>query len=267
MKNDDDDDNNNGNGMRKEKIEDVSVESDSFNLLLNKPEANALKTRHCMKEDCLICKALINLGESQSSVMLPVQAKDCRELEKDSNLSLGICRICHCNPETLPEQGSLESICNCRGTVALVHISCLERWLAESDTSFCELCRFQFKIHRIPKHGPLESFFIWANEVADMNQLLMDTVWFWLMTPLAAMAGYIFIRATSELLDDSFPTDTPWLMAALLLNSCLTLVAYYGWVMSSVRRHITSWYRWWRTTDCIIKVEIPLREKSKSIKS
>lgn len=53
----------------------------------------------------------------------------------------------------------------------------------------------------------------------------MDTIWFWLMTPLAAVAGYIFIRATSELIDDSFPTDAPWLMAALMLNSCLTLVS------------------------------------------
>lgn len=69
-----------------EKSDDISVESDSFNLLLNKPEANALRTRHCMKEDCMICRALTNLEESQSSVMLPVQAKDCKELEKDSNV-------------------------------------------------------------------------------------------------------------------------------------------------------------------------------------
>lgn len=45
------------------------------------------------------------------------------------------------------------------------------------------------------------------------------------MTPLAAMAGYIFVRATSELIDENFPTDAPWLMAALMLNSCLTLVS------------------------------------------
>lgn len=85
-----DDDDKNGDGRNgNNKVEEVSMESDSFNLLLNKPEANALKTRHCMKEDCLICKALINLEESQSSVVLPVQAKDCRELEKDSNVGAG----------------------------------------------------------------------------------------------------------------------------------------------------------------------------------
>lgn len=69
---------------------------------------------------------------------------------------------------------------------------------------------------------------IWGFDcVANLSlfQLLMDTVWFWLMTPLAAMAGYTFIRAASELIDDSFPTDAPWLMGALLVNSCLTLVS------------------------------------------
>ena len=84
---------------------------------------------------------------------------------------MGICRICHCNPETLPELGPLRSVCNCRGTVALVHMICLERWLAESDTSSCELCRYQFTVERIPKHGTLESVFVWINEVADFNQV------------------------------------------------------------------------------------------------
>lgn len=86
-------------------------------------------------------------------------------------ISLGICRICHCNPETLPELGPLQSVCNCRGTVALVHMGCLERWLAESDSSSCELCRYQFTVQRIPKHSAFESVFIWANEVADFNQV------------------------------------------------------------------------------------------------
>ncbi|KAK6639143.1 hypothetical protein RUM43_007413 [Polyplax serrata] len=240
------------------KSSDVINESESY-LLLNKPEAHALKSGHCMKEDCSICKALTNVGESQSSVVLPIPVKD------DSNVSLGICRICHCNPETLPELGPLLSVCNCRGTVALVHMTCLERWLAESDSSSCELCRFQFTVERIPKHGPFESVFVWINEVADFNQLLMDTIWFWLMTPLAAMAGYIFVRATSELMDDNFPTDAPWLMAALMLNSCLTLVAYYGWVMNSVKKHVSSWYRWWRTVDCIVKIQIPERQISSTV--
>ena len=63
-------------------------ESESFNLLLNKPEAHALKSGHCMKEDCNICKALVNVEESQSSVVLPIPAKDCRDLKNDSNVSV-----------------------------------------------------------------------------------------------------------------------------------------------------------------------------------
>lgn len=69
------------------KTSDAANESESFNLLLNKPEAHALKSGHCMKEDCGICKALVNVGESQSSVVLPVPVKDYRELKNDSNVS------------------------------------------------------------------------------------------------------------------------------------------------------------------------------------
>lgn len=170
------------------KSSDVINESESY-LLLNKPEAHALKSGHCMKEDCSICKALTNVGESQSSVVLPIPVKDdsnvsfpfCQNVRMTRGgkvtrcgpfqVSLGICRICHCNPETLPELGPLLSVCNCRGTVALVHMTCLERWLAESDSSSCELCRFQFTVERIPKHGPFESVFVWINEVADFNQV------------------------------------------------------------------------------------------------
>lgn len=63
------------------------IESESFNLLLNKPEAHALKSGHCMKKDCSLCKVLSNTAESQSSVIVPVTVKDCQDLEKESNVS------------------------------------------------------------------------------------------------------------------------------------------------------------------------------------
>lgn len=63
-----------------------TIASDSYNLFLNKPEVNALKSGHCMKEDCSICKALDNVEECSSSVILPVPARELRDLEKDSNV-------------------------------------------------------------------------------------------------------------------------------------------------------------------------------------
>lgn len=33
----------------------------------------------------------------------------------------------------------------------MVHRSCLEHWLTASNTSHCELCRFEFAMERLPK--------------------------------------------------------------------------------------------------------------------
>lgn len=63
------------------------------------------------------------------------------ELEADkSNTSSAIfCRICH-------DEGDLVSPCNCTGTVGLVHIMCLEKWLSTDRGPSCELCGFEFAL-------------------------------------------------------------------------------------------------------------------------
>ncbi|XP_077572981.1 E3 ubiquitin-protein ligase MARCHF2-like isoform X3 [Stigmatopora nigra] len=55
-----------------------------------------------------------------------------------------MCRICH-------EGGCTEvllSPCNCTGSLATVHKSCLELWLSSSNTNCCELCHARFDIQR-----------------------------------------------------------------------------------------------------------------------
>ena len=57
------------------------------------------------------------------------------------------CRICHEGGSS----GELVSPCECSGTLAMVHRACLERWLTSSNSSHCELCRYQFSLERLPK--------------------------------------------------------------------------------------------------------------------
>ena len=47
------------------------------------------------------------------------------------------CRICY-------EDGDLISPCACAGTMAHVHKECLEKWIAVSQRSTCELCHKPF---------------------------------------------------------------------------------------------------------------------------
>ena len=66
------------------------------------------------------------------------QATDMAE-SKIRNSSF-FCRICHC------DDGDLISPCHCSGTVGLLHLSCLEKWLSTNGSQSCELCNFEFQV-------------------------------------------------------------------------------------------------------------------------
>lgn len=55
-----------------------------------------------------------------------------------------ICRICHASSDGGPGSESLVSVCECRGSVGAVHLSCLESWRrtkASANIHRCELCQ------------------------------------------------------------------------------------------------------------------------------
>ena len=58
-----------------------------------------------------------------------------------------VCRICLSNES----EENLTSWCNCSGTMGLMHKSCLERWLLESNSNECEICKFnyEFKFEKV----------------------------------------------------------------------------------------------------------------------
>lgn len=40
----------------------------------------------------------------------------------------------------------------CKGSLAYVHLACLERWLNQSCRSYCELCRYHFNVIETPRY-------------------------------------------------------------------------------------------------------------------
>lgn len=51
----------------------------------------------------------------------------------------------------------------CKGTLAYVHLSCLERWLNQSCRTYCELCRYYFNAVETPRYR------WWALYLSGMN--------------------------------------------------------------------------------------------------
>lgn len=62
----------------------------------------------------------------------------------DIDLEGDTCRICHCGNES----EILISPCVCTGTVKYVHHSCLMDWLKRCVKTKCELCLYNFSVHR-----------------------------------------------------------------------------------------------------------------------
>jgi hypothetical protein len=62
------------------------------------------------------------------------------------------CRICHGGREFESELGPLFSPCRCRGTVASVHVECLNRWrrMSANPSSYfaCDQCGYRYQMDR-----------------------------------------------------------------------------------------------------------------------
>ena len=50
------------------------------------------------------------------------------------------CRICHDN------QGELHKVCNCKGSIGLVHLECQEKWFSIKQNNICDLCGYEFQV-------------------------------------------------------------------------------------------------------------------------
>ncbi|OWR52162.1 putative membrane-associated ring finger [Danaus plexippus plexippus] len=90
----------------------------------------------------------VSILGSVCALLLNKQGSGPKELSESGSRSDNICRICFggASGERLVKP------CSCRGTIAAVHRSCLERWLLQAATSYCELCRHHYVVTRSHKH-------------------------------------------------------------------------------------------------------------------
>ncbi|XP_012061660.1 PREDICTED: E3 ubiquitin-protein ligase MARCH2-like [Atta cephalotes] len=179
--------------------------------------------------------------------------------------SSDICRICHmdgyaiadnhpsCDSENLIDQtsilsnfvGPLISACKCRGTVALVHVECLERWLTESGRARCELCGYKYAIRRVRRYSLFQSILIWFRTIIATRQMLLDIGYLIMTTPVAVFSCYLCALALKMLMRNGF-YEIPWMIVAMLPTCLLTLIAYWRWIITLGRLHGHRWRRYWR---------------------
>ncbi|XP_011254092.1 E3 ubiquitin-protein ligase MARCH3 [Camponotus floridanus] len=215
---------------------------------------------------------------------------DTKSRDKDACIvSSDICRICHMGGYTpiaenhsscdlqsqtdrtssnLTHLGPLISACKCRGTVALVHTECLERWLTESGRARCELCGYRYATKRVRRYSLFRSVVIWFHTVIATRQMLLDIGYLAMTTPVATFSCYVCVLALKTLLRNGF-YEIPWMIVAMLPTCLLTLIAYWRWIITLGRLHGHRWRRYWRSNFVIrlipdnnVEDSFDLREQS-----
>ncbi|XP_023937295.2 E3 ubiquitin-protein ligase MARCHF8-like [Bicyclus anynana] len=113
-------------------------------------------------------------------------ASEISELEvkrRDSLSSIGsnVCRICMTRGKE-----RLISPCNCKGSLANVHLSCLQRWLNQVGRNHCELCGFSYPAIRTPRYTVLQALRMWFCNPRNRSHLQSDCLIFWLLSTVTA---------------------------------------------------------------------------------
>ncbi|XP_014217647.1 E3 ubiquitin-protein ligase MARCH8-like [Copidosoma floridanum] len=153
------------------------------------------------------------------------------EESRQSVVTLGsrsVCRICHTDSWA---KEPLISPCRCKGTLAHVHLSCLERWLNQSCRNYCELCNFRYEAVETPRYGWFEALRIWIYHPSNRRQIQEDFLIFTLITVFSlgltsvCLIGYT--RAEYLVLDGADVGYTePWTKAFIILFMIIVILGY-----------------------------------------
>ncbi|VDN10485.1 unnamed protein product [Dibothriocephalus latus] len=147
------------------------------------------------------------------------------------------CRICY---EEGTDKEPLISPCHCRGTVGLLHKSCLEKWLQLSQTLKCEICGYAYILR--PKPAEMTTSKLSATQVIErveflrewihsrlvQRNLATDLVFLILLTPATCLGIYFCITA---MLDFMRVNVYAWQAIVLLALAITLVVILFCWIL------------------------------------
>ncbi|KAM3957776.1 uncharacterized protein ACR2FA_008212 [Aphomia sociella] len=174
-----------------------------------------------------------------------------------------ICRICFGGESA----ERLVRPCSCRGTIAAVHRSCLERWLLQAATSYCELCRHHYIVTRSHKWS-------WARSVAQWvvrgggRALAADLCRGAALCACSVLGSARALHACDAALQAGARRGGAAALAANLFSSLLIGVigALNGllttWMLLKIQEHQLSWQAW---RDSTLHVHVTLADEEQTL--
>ncbi|KAF5301200.1 hypothetical protein FQR65_LT08935 [Abscondita terminalis] len=170
------------------------------------------------------------------------------DADKSSIISI-VCRICYDGDK----DEAIITPCRCKGTVAFVHRTCLEKWLAESNSTSCELCHYVYRTERTPKYTARESIWRWfryhpQNAGFPIRGLRNDIFACSILTPLAIIITYVCLFSADYYNQKKFANipAAKWTSVSLLVMLSIMIIGYYLWVYMIIKYHGKAWYYCWQ---------------------
>ncbi|XP_045773390.1 uncharacterized protein LOC123872850 isoform X2 [Maniola jurtina] len=200
----------------------------------------------------------VSILGSVCALLLKKQASGAKDAPSvtGSQRSDNICRICFGGESA----ERLVRPCSCRGTIAAVHRSCLERWLLQAATSYCELCRHHYVVSRSHKWSWARSLLEWAR--SGRGRALAADAWRGAALGAASVLGTArALHACDAVLQAGARRGGGVALAANLFSSLLIGIigALNGllttWMLLKIQEHQMSWRAW---RDSTLHVHVAL---------
>lgn len=206
----------------------------------------------------------VKLAKSQD-VKSPVQV---------GSANFPVCRIC----QTTSASEILISPCNCKGTLAYIHLSCLERWLNQSGRNYCELCSFRFVPNfffdyyylmgtkfrydavQTQRYGLCESVRLWICHPRNRRHIRSDFIIAILLTLVTSGLLFICIYGMEyfSVQAEKVGIEKGWIKMTLISFLAIITMGYLVSIYLLLRDHLIPWYNWW-TRTVNIRLQLPCR--------
>lgn len=163
------------------------------------------------------------------------------------------CRICLSRGKGFLREPLLTP-CHCRGTIGLVHKSCLETWLTVSRSDACDLCACPLRLEK--KSKPLSCWFT-DSDSRVRCYLLTDVISFFFLTPMTLLSLQLCMRGLAYYAKSRLDT------AGLLLLITLLITTYLLWLATCLVQHLRNWKQW-RTDNVVFRLREVVPEPTPS---
>lgn len=166
------------------------------------------------------------------------------------------CRIC----QTVASGEPLISPCNCKGTLAYIHLSCLERWLNQSGRNFCELCNFRYDAVETQRYSLCQSIRLWICHPRNRRHIRSDFIIGVLLTLVTSGLLFICIYGMEyfAIQAEKVGIEKAWIKFSLISFLIIILLGYLVSIYLLLRDHFVPWYTWW-TRTVNIRLQVPCR--------